>query len=98
MRERSRLRSFIQSALAAREQIAEKNPLNAGARGEVAESFASLGDAYARMNRRTEALEWYAKACDTIEGLVKQNRANSASLTEMQRVREEMARLTAGGR
>ncbi|WP_321473627.1 serine/threonine-protein kinase [uncultured Paludibaculum sp.] len=88
---------FSQS-LVLRESVAAGNPLNAGAKGEVAESLAGLGDTYAALGKRSEAMLWYGRALTVLDGLKRQNRANSASLTELARVQAEMAKLTANGR
>lgn len=86
------LAEFTQS-LALRESVAAGNPLNAGAKGEVAESMAGLGDFYAATSRRNEAKLWFSRARTALEDLKRQRRANSASLAELARVNGELDKL-----
>lgn len=85
--------SELKRSLAMRETLAREHPLNAGARGEVAESLAALGDAYAGIDRRAEALTQFDAAREILEELERNGRANSASLGELKRIRGEIARL-----
>jgi tetratricopeptide (TPR) repeat protein len=76
----------IQTALEMREKLAETDPLNAGAQGEVAEAQAALGDAAASRNQNAAALGWYRRAQGILEKLKAEGRSNSASNDELARV------------
>ena len=52
----------LRQSLTLREQLSERNPKNSGARGEIAEAAAALGDALAQDGQRQDALAQYERA------------------------------------
>jgi tetratricopeptide (TPR) repeat protein len=86
------LREFA-TGLAMRQRLAERNPANAGAQGEVAESCAAMGELYAMLKDATKAREWLGRARDTLTQLESAGRANSASRAILASVNQTLSGL-----
>ena len=86
------LRDFM-TGLAMRQRLAQRNPANAGAQGEVAESLAAMGDLFAKRGEVARAREWLGKARKTIEELEAAGRANSASRAILAGVNQKLSEL-----
>lgn len=82
---------LLRSVLEERRLLAERNPANAGARGEVAETQGALGDVALRAKSPDEAIAHYEKALAIFAELQKEGRANAADREEVARIRARMA-------
>lgn len=91
MGEAARALPVLRGVLEERRFLAERNPANAGARGEVAEAYGVMGDAYASMRQAAAAREAYAEAQAILEALRKEGRFNAANREELDRIRERSA-------
>lgn len=86
---------YLERALQTRLYLSERDPANTGALGEVADSHAAMGEAYAALHRQDLALQSYANAKQILDGLVADGRAHAADRTLLSRVVEESKRLGA---
>ncbi len=86
------LREFARG-LQMRERLAQRNPANAGAQGEVAESCAAMGELYALLKETGRAREWLTRARNTLTQLESAGRANSASRAIMASVNQRLSEL-----
>ncbi len=86
------LRDFTRG-LEIRQRLAQKNPANAGAQGEVAESCAALGELYATLKDQPRARQWWVRARETLTQLEQSGRANSASRAIMAAVNQKLGNL-----
>jgi tetratricopeptide (TPR) repeat protein len=84
---------LVQKSLTSRARLSKENPMNAGARGEVAEAYGALGDVWAKAGKGAQALEAYQEAISVLTALEREGKANSVSRMEMERVREEARKL-----
>jgi tetratricopeptide (TPR) repeat protein len=81
------------AALRVRENVAKLNPVNAGARGEVAETWAALGELWQRLNRPTQAREAYQQAANLLSRLERERKLNVASRAQLLQVQARLAQL-----
>jgi tetratricopeptide (TPR) repeat protein len=86
---------YLERALQTRLYLSERDPANTGALGEVADSHAAMGEAYAALHRRELALQSYGSAKQILDGLVADGRAHAADRTLLARVVEESKKLGA---
>jgi len=80
-------------AVPAREALARENPMNAGARGEVAEGYAAMGEALAATGRRQEAWDWYRRAREVFEDLNAKKLLNASTREQYERLTRDLSRL-----
>ena len=76
-----------------RVKLSKENPMNAGARGEVAEAFGAMGDVLVKAGNKQPALAAYQEAIAILTALEREGKANSISRLEMERVREAARKL-----
>jgi tetratricopeptide (TPR) repeat protein len=81
----------LRAVLEERRLLAERNPANAGARGEVAETLSALGDVAEKVKRHDDAARYYQGALDIFATLKKEGRSNFANEEEVQRINEQLA-------
>lgn len=81
----------LRSVLEERLLLAERNPANAGARGEVAETLSALGDVAMKVKRHEDAGRYYQGALDIFVELKKEGRSNFANEEEVQRINRQLA-------
>jgi len=86
----SRAARLLRAVLEERRLLAERNPANAGARGEVAETHGVLGDVALRARQFGEAVSQYETALGLFTALEKEGRANTADREEMARIRTRL--------
>lgn len=86
------LREFS-AGLEMRQRLARRNPANAGAQGEVAESLAAMGELFAERGEIEKAREWLGRARRTIEELEVAGRANSATRAILMAVKQRLSAL-----
>ena len=86
---------YLERALQTRLYLSERDPANTGALGEVADSHAAMGEAYAALGRRELAQQSYANAKQILDDLVADGRAHAADQTLLSRIAEESKRLGA---
>jgi tetratricopeptide (TPR) repeat protein len=84
---------LLQESLEAREQLAAKDPNNSGARGEVAEACATLGDTYLQMNRSKLARDYYVRAREMYNELLSQGKLAADFHGEPERLGAALAKL-----
>lgn len=82
---------LIRLVLEERRMLSERNPANAGARGEVAETHGALGDVAFRAKLYAEAVKHYRDALAIFNDLDKEDKANAADHEEMTRIRAKLA-------
>ena len=82
---------MMRAVLEERRLLAERNPANAGARGEVAETFGALGDVALRARHVPEAIQHYETALGLLAQLRKEGRSNAADREEADRIRARLA-------
>jgi serine/threonine protein kinase len=85
--------SHLQESAKLREMLSLESPLNAGARGQVGESYSGIADAWAALGQREQALNWYRRARDILDSLQNSGRANFAIRKIRTRNAEALARL-----
>jgi eukaryotic-like serine/threonine-protein kinase len=83
----------IQTSLTMREELAARDPANAGARAEVAMSLAAMADANAGLGQRARAAQRYSSAIAILEDLELRKQANTEALAELKRIRERLPAL-----
>jgi len=83
----------FETGLTMRRQLAERNPANAGAQGEVAESLAAMAELFAMRGETARAREWFLKAKSALTKLGAEGRANSASRVILERVNQQLSAL-----
>jgi len=81
----------LRAVLEERRLLAERNPANAGARGEVAETHGVLGDVAHRAKQYPEAVAQYETALELFGALGKEGRSNFADQEEVARIRARLA-------
>lgn len=91
MGEPARATRMLQGVLEERKLLAERNPANSGARGEVAEAHGALGDAALRAKNGSGAVSHYETALAMLEELEKEGRSNAADKEEAARIRARLA-------
>jgi tetratricopeptide (TPR) repeat protein len=89
--ETTRAARMLRSVLEERRMLAERNPANAGARGEVAEAHGALGDVALRAKQYVEAISQYETALSLFGELDKEGRANTADQEEKARIGARLA-------
>lgn len=77
---------ILRGVLEERRLLAERNPANAGARGEVAETLAGLGDAAAKAKDFDRAVMRYNEALEIFSALKKEGRFSAANKEEVERI------------
>jgi non-specific serine/threonine protein kinase/serine/threonine-protein kinase len=82
---------ILRGVLEERRWLAERNPANAGARGEVAETYAALGDVALRTKNASLAVERYQKALDIFNELRQEGRFSAANKEEVGRIEAQLA-------
>jgi tetratricopeptide (TPR) repeat protein len=87
----ARATRMLRGVLEERKLLAERNPANSGARGEVAETHGALGDAALRAKNFAEAEKQYETALAMLEELEKEGRSNAADKEEEARIRARLA-------
>ncbi|MFN0103091.1 MAG: protein kinase domain-containing protein [Bryobacteraceae bacterium] len=85
---------MLRSVLEERRLLAERNPANSGARGEVAEAHGALGDVALRAKGFAEAVAQYESALAIYAELEKQGRSNAADKEEIARIRMRLAEVS----
>jgi serine/threonine protein kinase len=91
----SRAARMLRGVLEERRILAERNPANAGARGEVAETHGALGDVALRARRYAEALPEYETAVALFDELEREGRSNAAAQEEKARIRVRLTEVRA---
>ncbi len=84
---------YLERSLQTRLYLSERDPANAGALGEVADSHAAMGEAYVTLQRPELARQSYAAAKEILDGLVGDGRANAADRTLLARIAEGSKKL-----
>lgn len=87
----ARATRMLRAVLEERKLLAERNPANSGARGEVAETHGALGDTALRAKNFGEAAKQYETALAMLEELEKEGRSNAADKEEEARIRARLA-------
>ncbi|MSV31652.1 MAG: serine/threonine protein kinase [Bryobacterales bacterium] len=82
---------LLRAVLEERRFLAERNPANAGARGEVAEAHGVLGDVALRARQLPEAAAQYETALRLFAALETEGRSNAADHEEVARIRASLA-------
>jgi tetratricopeptide (TPR) repeat protein len=82
---------LLRGVLEERRLLAERNPANAGARGEVAETHGALGDVALRAKDNAEAIAQYETALTLFAALAKEGRSNAADQEEVTRIKTRLA-------
>lgn len=83
----------LQWALETRRKLAEASPLNAGARGEVAEAHAVLGDIHLALKAPDAARASYLEARRILQQMTRSGLANANSTAELRRVEQAISAL-----
>jgi tetratricopeptide (TPR) repeat protein len=83
----------LKIALPLREAVSRESPINAGARGEVADVYAAMGEALTTRSRHAEALGWYRRAADLYADLDHKKQLNASTQELYEAVKREVARL-----
>lgn len=89
--ETQRAARLLRAVLEERRLLAERNPANAGARGEVAETHGALGDVALRAKSFPEAIAQYETALSLLAALASEGRSNAADREETQRIEARLA-------
>jgi tetratricopeptide (TPR) repeat protein len=87
----------LRMVLEERRLLAERNPANAGALGEVAETHGVIGDAYAAMRQGAAAEAAYGEAVKILESLRAERRFNAANKEELDRIQARLSTLQHAG-
>jgi tetratricopeptide (TPR) repeat protein len=87
----TRAMRMLNGVLEERRLLAEKNPANSGARGEVAEAYGALGDVALRAKAYGDAIAHYEKALALFAALEKEGRSNAADSEEKARIQVSLA-------
>ena len=87
--------AHIKVSLSIREAASDENRLNAGARGELADAYAAMGEALAAMGRTAEAVDWHQRARDIYAELDSKKQLNASTQELFAAVKKDLARLTA---
>jgi len=87
---------LMRGVLEERRLLAERNPANAGAMGEVAETYGGMGDVALRARSFPEAVSHYETAIRILSGLQREGRWNAADQEEMARVQARLAEAKIG--
>lgn len=82
---------MLRGVLEERRLLAERNPANSGARGEVAEAYGALGDVELRAKAYGEAVSHYETALRMITALEKEGKSNAADFEEKARIEASLA-------
>lgn len=82
---------MLRAVLEERRLLAERNPANAGARGEVAEAYGALGDVALRAKNYGEAVTHYETALTLLAALEKEGHSNAAGKEEADRIQARLA-------
>jgi non-specific serine/threonine protein kinase/serine/threonine-protein kinase len=82
---------IMRSVLEERRLLSERNPANAGAKGEVAEAHGVLGDIELRAGRYAGAVAQYETALGVLAEMEQARRSNSADREEKERILERLA-------
>jgi len=82
---------LLRATLEERRMLAERNPANAGARGEVAETLAALGDAALKQRQYGAARAEFENALHIFGELRKEGRSNAANEEEVRRIEARLA-------
>jgi non-specific serine/threonine protein kinase/serine/threonine-protein kinase len=82
---------ILRGVLEERRLLAERNPANAGARGEVAETYGVLGDVALRSKQYSAAISNYETALGLFGELEKEGRTHAADNEESDRIRTRLA-------
>ncbi|MCC6590079.1 MAG: protein kinase [Bryobacterales bacterium] len=91
--QRDAARKELMRSLELRQEVANRNRLNAGAKGEVAESQAALGELAAASGRYAEARDWYGKAQTVLATLKSEGRLNAVSIDDLAKIEQALAKL-----
>jgi non-specific serine/threonine protein kinase/serine/threonine-protein kinase len=84
---------LMHESLQSREQLATKDPQNSGARAEVAEACAALGDTYMQIGRKLQARDYYERARLTYDDLRRQGKLAAEFRREPERIAAALAKL-----
>ncbi len=87
----TRAMRMLNGVLEERRLLAERNPANSGARGEVAEAHGALGDVALRAKAYGDATAHYEKALQLFAELEKEGRSNAADSEEKARIQVSLA-------
>ena len=87
----TRASRMLHGVLEERRLLAERNPANSGARGEVAEAYGALGDVALRAKLLPEAVSHYETALRLFAELEKEGRSNAADSEEKARIQAHLA-------
>ena len=87
----ARAKRMLNEVLEVRRFLAEKNPANSGARGEIAEAHGALGDVAFHAKAYSDAIAHYEKALQLLEALEKEGRSNAADSEEKARIQASLA-------
>jgi len=87
----TRAARMLRSVLEERRMLAERNPANSGARGEVAETHGVLGDVALHAKQYAEAISQYETALFLFGELEKEGKANTADREESARINKRLA-------
>jgi len=90
MGDTTRASQLLRSVLEERRLLAERNPANSGARGEVAETFGVMGDVALRARQTGEAIGHYETALRLFHELEKEGKSNAADQEEIVRIRGKL--------
>ncbi|MBI2684775.1 MAG: protein kinase [Acidobacteria bacterium] len=82
---------ILRGVLEERRLLAERNPANSGARGEVAEAYGVLGDVALRAKDYGDAIAQYETALKLFDELEREGRSNAADHEEIARIRVKLA-------
>jgi non-specific serine/threonine protein kinase/serine/threonine-protein kinase len=88
----------LKTALALRQAVSLENPKNAGARAEVADAYAAMGEAFGVQRKAAHAVEWFRRAIDVYSELDARKQLNAITQEEMEKTRQELARLSSAAR
>jgi hypothetical protein len=80
-----------QEVLARRQDLAERDAANAGARIEVAQSHAAIGRLQIALGRRAAGRDSLQKSNDILQELKASSRINSVGEDELKKVQAELA-------
>lgn len=83
----------LEPALRTRIELSERDPMNSGALGEVAEGHAVLGDAYFSLNKPQAAKQSYTQAREILLKLRADGKENAADSSLLGRVEAGLARI-----
>jgi hypothetical protein len=87
----------MHDSLQSREQLAAKDPDNSGARAEVAEACATLGDAYLLLHQPQRARDYYERAQAMYSELRSQGKLSADFRDEPDRLAAALAKIGSKG-